>query len=201
MSIKTQHDIEMQMYFGGIKRAEAMMDNAEAEGRAERNPYAREILDEYVLPISRVIRKDCFEKVGGVAFAHVQLLRALDPDAVAFIAVRTALNGLMTPRREHNHRTLGAEIGRAVHCELVLAQLEEAVPELYHTLSRDLGRRLSKNERHRMTVFKMQAKKNGVEWAEWPIGSRDQVGLYLLGLMETAGFVSLVKQESSASSL
>lgn len=191
--LNTQEEIELQMYHGGIERAELLMNGAEEKGHADRNPYARAIFDAFVLPLSQYIREDVFtpKDKAGVRFAHVQLLRSLNPDAVAFLACRTVLNNLLSRGREWNHRNLAAEIGRVIHCELVLAQLEENMPELYITLVRDLGRRLSRNERHRMTVFKLQAKRAGIEWAEWGIGSRDQVGLYLLGLLEDIGLVQL----------
>ncbi|MFN7318261.1 MAG: DNA-directed RNA polymerase, partial [bacterium] len=132
-------------------------------------------------------------KRAGRRQAHAALLAPLDPEAVAFLAVRAVITNCMQ-QGERNHRQLADSIGSAVHNELVLAQIEEAHPELYHTLSRDLGRRLSKDERHRMTVFKMQAKKAGYEWIKWDIGSRHQVGMYLLGLLQAAGLVDIESQ-------
>lgn len=197
----TQVQIEERMYHGGIKRAEAMMAKAEEAGQAHRNPYAKTLFQEFVLPVAEAIRHDLDAKRPGARQAHVVLLGALDADAVAYLAVRSAIGTLMRgPKDNHNagpmagvhqHRSLGYELGRSVHCELVLDQIAEINPELYHTLERDLGRRMSKNERHRMTVFKMQAKQAGIEVIEWPIGSRDQVGLYLLSLLEQVGLVEI----------
>lgn len=187
----TQDQVEKRMYFGGITRAENMMDKAESAGRAHQNPYAKEVFREFVIPLAEAIKAELNAKRAGRRQAHAALLGALDPQAVALLAVRAVLSGLLVPQRPPHHRALAYSIGRTVHCELVLAQIEENNPELYHTLARDLGRRLSKDERHRMTVFKMGAKKAGVEVIEWPVGARDQVGLYLLGLLESAGMVEI----------
>lgn len=190
----TQVECELRMYHGGIKRAEAMMQKAEDKGRAVTNPYAKEILDEFVLPLSSAIRAELDSKRAGARKAHATLLKGLDPDAVALLAVRTTLNSVLS-QGSGQHRNIGHDIGRTVYNELILVQIEESHPELYHTLARDFARRLSKDERHRMTVYKLQAKKAGIDLIEWPIGARDQVGLYLLGLLEVAGMIEIEEQQ------
>lgn len=188
----TQEQCELRMYHGGIKRAEAMMLRAEEKGRAVTNPYASGILREYVLPLSAAIAEEVGQKRAGARRAHAELLAGLDFDAVAFLAVRTCLNTVLAGFE--TTRQVGYEIGKQVHSELVLIQIEEHNPELYRTLVRDFGRRMSKDVRHRMTVFKMQAKQAGIDVVEWPVGARDQVGLYLLGLLEQAGMIEITEQ-------
>lgn len=186
----TQREIEERMYRGGIHRAVTMMEKAEDKGRAAQNPYAKEVIRDYVLPLSQALQTELDASRAGRRQAHAALLKGLDPDAVALLAVRTTINNVMMGGGQE-HRKLAYDIGRTVHNELILAQIEDFNPELYHTLARDLGRRLSKDERHRMTVFKMQAHKAGMLITEWPIGARDQVGMYLLGLLEASGMVEI----------
>lgn len=193
MALLSQVEIEQIMYHGGIKRAETMMAKAEEAGRAHQNPYAKQVMRDFVLPIAEVIRQDLSVSKAGRGAAHIALLKPLDPDTVAFLAVRTALNACMNPEphRDVNERSVGSKIGSTINSELVLIQLEQHNPELYHTIANDLSRRLSKDERHRMTVFKLQAKKAGIEWTEWPLGAKEQVGSYLLGLMLQAGMLDM----------
>lgn len=192
MTLLSQIDVELRMYHGGINRAEAMIANAEEAGRAHQNPYAKEVMREFVLPIAEAIKAN-LAPTGkrGVRQAHIRLLAPLDPMAVAYIAVRCALNACFDTRHPANDRTVPFKIGTTVNSELVLAQIEEKAPELFFTLTRDLARRLSKDERHRMTVMKMQAKNSGLEWTEWPLGAREQVGIYLTRLMLDAGLLEL----------
>lgn len=186
----TQQDVENRMYRGGINRAEKTMARAEESGRAHQNPYAKELFREYVLPLAAVIKADLEAKRAGRRQAHVALLVSLDPEAVAFLAVRHVVSTLLSSKPEA-HRKLAYGIGLTVHRELVLAQIHEEAPELYQTLARDFGRRLSKDERHRLRVFTMQAKQRGIPVVEWDIGSREQVGFYLMGLLEDAGLIEL----------
>ena len=187
--ILTQAEIEDRMFYGGVKRIERMMENAEQKGRAVTNPYAAEILNTYVLPLSAAIKSELHQGRPGIRHAHAVLLGALDADAVAGLAVRHVLNSTLSGQSDM--RQIAAGVGRAIHCELVLDQIAEKMPDLYYTLVNDFNRRMSKDERHRMTVFKMQAKAQGLTIIEWPVGARDQVGLYLLGLIEALGIVEI----------
>lgn len=194
MELLNQHDVEMRMYHGGINRAEAMMEKAEEQGRAHQNPYAKELFNEYVLPIAAALKAEVETPAGaGRRKAHVALLHGLDLDAVAYLTVRTAMGSLLGKQKDgnHHHRKLAYEIGRQIHCELVLMQIEEFAPGMYFTLAHDFQRKLSKDERHRMTVFKRKADDMGLLLAEWPRGSRDQLGMYLMELLEVAGMIEI----------
>lgn len=190
MALMTQKEVEHNMYRNGIDRAEGMMAKAEENGSAHRNPYSKEIFREYVKPLADAIRAEVAQRNAGCRRAHAALLDGLDADAVSFLAVRYVIGNLMGPDPD-THGKMAYGIGRTVHRELVLEQIAQHNPELYHTLARDLDRRLSKNERHRMTVFLMQAKKAGMDFVEWQIGSREQVGHYILGLLEASGLIDI----------
>lgn len=188
--LMTQLEVEERMYLGGINRAEKMMASAEDAGRAHQNPYAKELFDEFVLPLASAIKEDIDAKRAGRRQAHTMLLAGLDADAVAYLAVRYVVSNLLSSKPE-DHRKLAYGIGRTVHRELVLAQIEQSNPDLYHALANDFARRLSKDERHRMVVFMQQAEKNNIDITKWDIGSREQVGFYLMGLLETSGLIVL----------
>jgi DNA-directed RNA polymerase len=186
------------MYHGGIARFKASVKRAEEAGEAARNPYAASVYREFIIPVANAIREDITAKRVGARQAHVQLLLPLDPEAVAFLAVRSALNSLLHGTDSKGVRTIGYAIGTAVHNELVLAQIDTENPDLFHALSQDFGRKRTKNVRHRMTVYKMQAEKNGISWAEWGVGSREQVGMYLLELLSRVGMIDIDQQPTDA---
>lgn len=188
----TQEEVEKTMYLGGVKRATESMKAAEENGEAARNPYAATLYRDYVMPLASLIIADVTSTSPGRLRGHAALLAPLDPEAVAFLTVRGIINCLVyqSDKGPMTLRQTAAYVGASVHQELVLAQIEDLNPELYHTLARDFNRRRSKNVRHRMTVFKMQAAKAGLVWAEWGMCDRDLVGIYLceaaarLGLCE-----------------
>jgi DNA-directed RNA polymerase len=191
MELLTQVEVERRMYYGGIKRAENMMARAEEQGRAASNPYSKELLREYVMPMAKALAWELDDTAPGAKRAHVRLLAGLEPEAVSLLAVRTAINACFDPRVTSDDRTISYKIGTAIHAELVLSQIELEYPELYFTLTRDLARRMSKNERHRVTTIRMQAEAAGFFVPEWPVGSREQVGSFLLGMLVTAGMIEI----------
>lgn len=192
MTLLTQQDIEQRMYRGGIARAERMMETAEENGEASRNPYGQAVMREFVLPLSAAIKESWTGRTAGRFQAHAVLLQPLDTDAVAFLAVRSVLNSLLGGMNDDpTLRRVAGAVGTLVHQELVLSQIATLNPELYYTLANDFNRKRSTNLRHRLTVFKMQAEKAGLEWAEWGVGARDQVGCFLVEQLARLGMVEL----------
>jgi len=189
--ILTQVECERIMHLGGIRRAETMMNAAEDKGRAITNTYAREIMDEFVIPTYQKVLAACKGKEAGKRHAHTLLLADLDLEAVAALSVRMAINAIMQAGGIGKHRDVAMAIGTTIHNELILAAFSELYPDLYYTLSRDFGRRMSKDEKHRVTVLKLQARNRGLYLPDWGVGARDQVGMFMLGLLEDVGLVSI----------
>lgn len=186
----SQIEVEERMYVGGIARARAAAERNEEAGEAARNPYAATIFRDYVIPMAQLIEHDRANKPKAGPFAaHIALLKAIDAATLAYLAVRVMLNTAMAQGDRNTVRSVAYQLGATVHQELVLDLFAEQSPDLYHTLSQDFARRRTKSVRHRMTVFKMQARENGVEVPEWGVGHRDLVGLYMIELLQKVGFV------------
>ncbi len=185
----SQEEVELRMYRGGVQRAENLMQRAEEAGEASRNPYGQAIYREYVLPLADMVRESWEVKGAGRFQAHAALLKPLDPLAVAFLAVRSVLNSVLGGLEHATLRRVSGAAGTIIHQELVLAQIATANPELYYTLANDFNRKRSKAVKHRMTVYKMQARKAGIDWAEWGVGARDQVGGFLVDCLARLGMI------------
>lgn len=171
---------------------------AEEQGRVTDTPLGTGVLRRYVLSMSERLSKDITEDIGkpGRSKAHSPLLRDLDPDSVALIAISTVMNMLADENKKLSTVAMG--IGKTVYGELALNYFRDMNEELYETLVNDLTRKMSKDLRHRMTVMRMQAEKAGISIPEWTPGQKLQVGLYLLSLMD--GEDGIVEQYTDFSS-
>ena len=187
----TQAQVEERMVGTGIHRARTGMANAEARGEASQNPYAASIYREFVEPLRDVIERDLSAKGAASRQAHVKLMKGMDTWAVAYLTVRTLLNITLNTTGHATVRRTGYALGRAIHTELYLTQFEMLEPDLFHVLSDELGRRRSQSVRHRVTVFQHEAKKFGLEFVEWSIGAREQVGMYMLDNLIALGMVGM----------
>jgi DNA-directed RNA polymerase len=193
MMRQTQAELELEAYQFGKTRMIGSMQGNEEKGRAHNNPYAQAIYRRFVLPLAEIIREDLAVKKVGRRQAHVRLLAPVDPEATAYIAVRSAMVALLAGKGENltegAGRSVVADVGRSVYHEYVLDHFAEIEPDLFYHLVNDFERRMSRNERHRMTVFKMQARKAGICFNEWSSGDRDQVGSYLMEQLSKLGMV------------
>ena len=188
-----QVQLEERMLGLGVQRAMSMMTEAEVSGNAHRNPYAHHVYKTYIVPVHEYIQHTLDNPNGsGRMRAHATLLKDLDSMAVAYITIREVLSVLLSDSRHApTVRRLGATIGRVVNSELYLSSFKGLAPDLYYILDKDLHRRRSTNVQHRINVFKDQARKNGMELYEWPIGARDQVGLWLIDVLINLGFITM----------
>lgn len=186
----TQAELELETYDFGRGRAAKIMEANEERGNAANNGYSKAIYRRFVVPLAEIIREDVTTKKPGRRKAHVSLLETMDPEAVAYLAVRQAMNMLLTGGGADNSgRVLIQKVGKAVFHEHLLSMFEEAEPALFHTIANDLDRRLSKSERHRVTVFKTQAAAKGIVVPDWGSGNCDQVGAYLIDQLDKLGMV------------
>ena len=193
----TQAELEQEMIGYGINRARKMFANNEGKGNAAANPYASALFGRFVLPLAAVVRADLEAPVAGRRKAHLPLLETMDIDAVAFIAVRTLLNAVLDIDKddEYRGRTYITKVGRAVYNEYCLKHFSEAAPELFFTIANEFERKLSKSERHRVTVFLRKAKDAGVTAEPWSASSIQQVGAYLIECAAMLGMVEITQRK------
>lgn len=197
MSLQAQLDLEREMCAGGRAKMAAALNNNEDSGRASSNPYAQALFRQYVLPLSAAVAADITlnaDKPGRHKAHAVGLLGNMDPDAVAFIAVRTTLNAIMELSSDDVDPAaskVSLHVGRSVYREIALTEFEELSPDLYHAMINDLKAKMSKDERHRMTVFQLEAKKQGLTLPEWGESEKVHIGGYLLDQLHQLGMVVL----------
>ena len=188
--LHSQAELERRMLLAGRNRLEASVGMAESAGKSHRNPYAQSMHRNYTVPLLNLLEELRAEPKAIPGGKVMALLAPLDLGSVAFLAVRACLNTILSGKAQ-NHRALAYNIGKSIHYELVLAQIAKAMPDLHYTLARDFQRRMSEDEEHRMAVYKAKAKAKGATWTEWGVGSRDAVGVFLLGRLETVGLVEI----------
>lgn len=185
-----QVELEREMVDGGRARAIGHIRHNEERGRAFDNPYAQAIYRRYVQPMADILTAYLGEVKRGVQAQAKGVLREHDPLVLAYITVRHAIS--ITSQAERlTFAALAMNIGRTVYGETILAKFESINPELYYTLVHDFERRMSKSERHRLTVFKMQAKQNEIALPQWGNAEVMGIGTLLLGVARDLGLVTV----------
>lgn len=185
-----QQELEREMMDGGRAKVIGHLRNNEESGQAYNNPYAQAVYRRYVLPMAEILTEYLGEVKRGVQAQSKGKLREHDPLVLAFITVRQCITAANLKERML-FTSVAMQVGKLVYGETLLAKFESINPELYYTLVHDFSRRLSKSERHRMTVFKMQAKKNEIALPEWTPQDCASIGTLLLGVARDLGLISI----------
>lgn len=186
----TQAQLEQEMVDGGRAKVLGSFNRNEEAGTAHNNPYASAVYRRFVQPLAEVIKLYVGTVKRGVAASGKALLRQHDPMVLAFLTVRTLLDTSLQNKR--NAPTAVARlIGQSIYGEALLEKFESVEPELYYTLVYDFERRMTKSERHRLTVFKLQAEKAGVALPMWSPEDKIAVGTTLIYLAREVGLIEM----------
>ena len=188
--MQTQRELELDMIAIGKAQAEKTHSEAEDKGRASGNPYASAIHRRFVEPLARLLESKYIgpaELRGRTAKIKV-LMRGQDPLVTAYLGVRIVLNTLV-PQPSTRAASLSVRLGTSIYGEVLLRTFEGINPALFHVLTRDLKHRMSKDERHRINVFRHEAEKHGIAFPEWSSSDKSLVGHAILREMEGLGLV------------
>lgn len=190
----TQAELESHVREQGMQRARSLLQRNEREGRADANQYAQPLYRRYVLPLRDIIIEQHNAKGAGRRFAHFALLKPLDADAAAFIAVRRVLTSMLQDDVP-DARQLAAMIGKSMLEEIVLSLYEEIDPGLFYEVTNDLDRRHSRSERHRYAALMGAARNKGIDLPRWGQADREQLGMWFIETLQQLGMLEVTQQK------
>jgi len=195
--MQTQRELELDMVAIGKTKAEKVHSEAEEKGRASGNPYASAVHRRFVEPLAKILEAKYTgpAETRGRTSNIKSLMKGLDPLVAAYLGVRTALN-VLVPHPSTRATALSVRLGTTIYGEVLLRSFEDINPALFHVLTRDLKRRMSKDERHRINVFRHEAQHHGIPFTEWSSSDKSLVGHAILREMEG---LDLVERRSMAS--
>lgn len=195
--MQTQRELELEAYGFGRERAADRIETREGAGHADENPYAQTIYRTFVFPLADAIVAEQEKARGkGRKPAHLRLIGPIQAEASALVAVRAALVHLMGPKGD-NARTLFSQVGRAVYHEHLLENFSNLEPKLFHQLANGLARRMSKDERYRLTVYRVEAQKRGLELPEWEGEDIERAGVWMVDHLIALGMLTVQTQSLS----
>ena len=184
--VTLQNQLDWEEHYRDLGRTSmaSKIEYAKDGGRVCDTPVGSVVLRRYLMWLSTKLAKDITTDLGeaGRSKAYSVLLKDLNPDTVALIALSRFLSSIYQDDVARL-ATLAHAIGKDIYSEIVLANFRDVSPDLFEALINDLNSKMSKDLRHKMTIFRLQAKENGIELPEWTTTHKIQVGTYLLNLM------------------
>lgn len=187
----SQKELEKEMFYVGRYKSLTKMSENDGRGKMNFNKYSDTIYRRFVSPLAEKIRHDMKEKGPGKHKSHIVLLKKLDPEVVAYIAVRTLFAELLKNTESGNGRRVIYKVGSSVQSEMVLTQFLNLNEERFFYLQKELEKKQSQDVNHRTNIYKKELWRNGVEPIDWGHGSRDQVGSYLCDVLTELGLLDI----------
>ncbi len=204
MMLKSQVELEDSCADSGLAKLLAECQEAESKGRASGSFYAKQILEKYVSRAKAIVEQEMADARSGKPgrrMADVALMAktTLEPSLVAYLCVATALNHVVEAGHQAEFSTglsatqLRRQIGVAIYNEHFCRSFDEASPDLFYTISSDLNKRRSQSAQHRMTVMKMQARKNNISWDDWSDTNIHQIGAWGIDMLVAVNMLETTK--------
>tara|TARA_Y100001938_G_scaffold151206_1_gene247474 strand:- start:7006 stop:9435 length:2430 start_codon:yes stop_codon:yes gene_type:complete len=181
--LQRQKDLEKEMVDLGVVRYRR--ENLEAkQGKHESTtPAGIQFIRKGITRISKEIDKIKHGYMSGEASNHtaetIEKLFTLPSDVIAFLALKACVNHLSTPIRLVR---VAQEIGSFIEDEARFRSFKDFNPALFGVVSRDLSKRTT-NYRRQKRVLVHSGNKAKIEWKNWPVTKRIQLGQLLCELI------------------
>lgn len=183
--LQRQKDLEAEMVDLGVVRYRRENQEARQGKHESTTPAGIQFIRKGISRISKeidVIKNDYMTgKVSKYSAETIEKLFMLPSDVIAFLALKACVNHLSTPVKLVR---VAQEVGSFVEDEARFRSFKEINPALFGVVSRDLTKRTT-NYRRQKRVLIHSGNKAQIEWKNWPINKRIQLGQLLCELICT----------------
>jgi DNA-directed RNA polymerase len=192
-SIERQHQREVEAVIGGLVRYRENAIKLRTQGAASVTGSGHRLMAGVVAPMAEAISRFVETSSGkrGPKPISLKYLTLLQPDVVAYLALRSLIDGAYAPRRSLT--SVALDVGGRLRDEVRFASFEEQEPRLYNTVQNNLKvHPAGKNPRVRRSMLTHTMLKNQLTVIDWPKADRMHLGVLLVEMaVTTTGLFSV----------
>lgn len=186
-----QLQLEQDMISLGIDNYRRQLRKAVEKNVEASTPAGLRILksctERFVQALERYLKEQSAK--AGRRPSALRYLEQLEPETVAFIAVKSVLNSI-TKRQTLQHAATA--IGSLLEDEVRLRHFFQENPHYYQSVYKRI--KVKNSYDYKRTVLVHAMGKSGLNWDAWPTADKLQIGLLCVNfLIESTGLVELVK--------
>ena len=202
VGVQRQLKLEIAAQEEGSRRLQERTAKAETAGRGSQTVYGNKAVSMAISAVSTHIQKSIGNITRGPAgrgYAQIaSLLGSMDPDTLALIALKVALDTLSrrpgeTKKDPSELKSFVATIGNAVQVEARLSFYLSEAPKLYKAV--ETSWHASKGNAYRVTDMTRAMNKQGIAWRTWSPSDIVRVGTFLHQALTVTGWLSLDTQQ------
>lgn len=192
--LQTQLDWEHLMIYRGVHRFRNMRQKALESGREDETSAGSRLMQTYVLQIGDHIQDYLDGKIPGKRRGkYAKLMGTVNTDAVAMFALRQIIGVIFMYNAEAIRKgakqtrislqAICGTIGGRIEDELRFSSFQTEHKEYYDAILRRLEDGGTKSYRHMHRTLVHSANSKGMEWHEWSVIDRTQVGALVVSLL------------------
>lgn len=186
--IERQIDLEEEMVCLGADQVRKRIEKARQEGREGGTGYGKNLLAGGVEKVAEGVTAFLDEANSGKPGPRhkaVKYIKDIEPEVVAFIALRCIVDGVTNDRFIQK---VALQIGSGIEAESRFRYFQEADKELYQRMERRT--KTATSERVRSKTFGAVYAKEGIAWEGWTQVDVMHIGMKLIDIViETTGYV------------
>ena len=179
-----EDQIQLEYSILDAARSEWMKDkNKAVEKRLEDDTdYGTTLIRRAIEDVSAVVREKIEgilngKPLGGRPNKIIPIIRQLDPDVTAYIALKAVVSGLSRP---HDLMTLSHDLGQRIEDQLRLDAFEEQHPSNYKITEKRLKKMSVTSRERRRAVMQIMSNRAGTAFARWDKKEKLDLGNLLL---------------------
>lgn len=181
-TLKDQLDLEEDLVLQGIRIYNKSVNDAKSQGREADTMYGQRLLSGLLEPVVNELNSIMDGKARKYG-KYRPLIKDLDRNVVAYIALKTVLHNLSSTRTT---TTVAKDIGTMIEDEYKFGNFQEVNKEYYEALMNDFNKRGTKSYRHIRNALNVTSKKKGFSWVDWDKETRIKIGSMLLDVIINA---------------
>lgn len=190
-TLERQIALEEEMFGMGVERYRKQVAELEQSGGASSMRPAVRLMKQAIDPVSEGVSafvEEVYQTKRGRRATAAVYLKDMDPDVVAFIALKVIFDCLT---KNMMLQSCATTIGMRLNEEQTYTAFSEQNPGYFHKLSKEQ----SSHSRHRRAAMNHAAKRLDVHSSHWPVSDQLHVGNKLVEIiMEKTGLVQIDKR-------
>jgi len=191
--LERELELEEKMHTAGVLRFNRETNRAKGKEREHTTAYGLQMLQAAIDPVSEGIREyvnKAFSGTRGRIEIAAHLLKNVDPDAAAYLALRSVLDSITL---QHTLTKTSTRIAGCIEDQVRFAEFERKCQPLYAVVKESLKHKTSYIHKHLIMTRYMN--KANVRWDRWRSDDKLHLGTTLINIIiKKTGFIQIVER-------
>ena len=191
--LERELQLEEEMHTDGIIRYKRETDRAKNKNREHTTSYGLQMLQSAINPVSNGIKEyveHAFSGTRGRIDKAAHCLRDVNPDAAAYLAIRSVLDSITL---QHSLTKAAVRIAGCVEDQKRFTKFEQECEALYSVVKESIRQKTKYVQKH--IIMTRYMNKANISWENWKIEDKVHLGTALINIIiKQTGFIQIIEK-------